>query len=57
MVQAFCETNEEMKLTSSAMEISFLNEQGGEYEEERNGEVVYLVAPMSWMKITSCKVK
>ena len=34
----FCETNEEMKLTSSAMETSFLNEQDGEYEEERNGE-------------------
>ena len=35
---AFCETNEEMKLTSSATETSFLNEQDGEYEEERNGE-------------------
>ena len=34
----FCETNEEMKLTSSATETSFLNEQDGEYEEERNGE-------------------
>ena len=34
----FCETNQEMKLTSSAMETSFLNEQDGEYEEERNGE-------------------
>ena len=27
-----------MKLTSSATETSFLNEQNGEYEEERNGE-------------------
>ena len=27
-----------MKLTSSATETSFLNEQDGEYEEERNGE-------------------
>ena len=34
----FCETNEEMKLTSSATETSFLNEQDGEYEEERNSE-------------------
>ena len=34
----FCETNEELKLTSSATETSFLNEQDGEYEEERNGE-------------------
>ena len=34
----FCETNEEMKLTSSATKTSFLNEQDGEYEEERNGE-------------------
>ena len=34
----FCETNEEMKLFSSATETSFLNEQDGEYEEERNGE-------------------
>ena len=37
----FCETNEEMKLTSSATEISFLNEQEGEYEEERNGEDIF----------------
>ena len=35
----FCETNEEMKLTSSATETSFLNEQHGEYEEERNSDV------------------
>ena len=35
---AFCETNEEMKLTSSATETSFLNDQDGEYEEERNDE-------------------
>ena len=35
----FCETNEEMKLTSSATETSFLNEQDGEYEEERNSDV------------------
>ena len=34
----FCGTNEEMKLTSSVTETSFLNEQDGEYEEERNGE-------------------
>ena len=34
----FCETNEEMKLISSATETSFLNEHDGEYEEERNGE-------------------
>ena len=34
----FCKTNEEMKLTYSATETSFLNEQDGEYEEERNGE-------------------
>ena len=34
----FCETNEELKLTSSATETSFLNEQDREYEEERNGE-------------------
>ena len=34
----FCETNEEIKLTSSAKETSFLNEQDGEHEEERNGE-------------------
>ena len=34
----FCETNEEMKLTSSATKTSFLNEQDGEYEEERNCE-------------------
>ena len=27
-----------MKLTSSATETSFLNEQNGKYEEERNGE-------------------
>ena len=27
-----------MKLTSIATETSFLNEQAGEYEEERNGE-------------------
>ena len=34
----FCETNEEMKLTSIATETSFLNEQDGEYEEVRSGE-------------------
>ena len=34
----FCETDEEMKLTASAAETSFLNEQDKEYEEERNGE-------------------
>ena len=34
----FSETNEEMKLISSATETSFLNEQDGEYEYERNGE-------------------
>ena len=34
----FCETNEEIKLTASATETSFLNEQDWEYEEERNGE-------------------
>ena len=34
----FSEAHEEMKLTSSATETSFLNEQDGEYEEERNGE-------------------
>ena len=34
----FCETSEEMKITSSVTETSFLNEQDGEYEEERNGE-------------------
>ena len=34
----FCETNEEMKLTSSATKTFFLNEQDGEYEEERNCE-------------------
>ena len=34
----FCETNEEMKLTSSATETSFLNEQDGQCKEERNGE-------------------
>ena len=42
----FCETNEEMKLTSSAMETSFLNEQGEEYEEERNGEEDILLVLM-----------
>ena len=31
----FCETNGEMKLTSSATETSFLNEQDGDYEEEQ----------------------
>ena len=30
----FCETNEEMKLTSSATETYFLKEQNGECEEE-----------------------
>ena len=34
----FCETNEEMKLTSSAAETSFINEQDREYEEEQNGQ-------------------
>ena len=34
----FCETNEEMKLTSSATETCFLNEQDEEFKEERNGE-------------------
>ena len=34
----FSETNEEIKLISSATETSFLNEQGGEYEKEWNGE-------------------
>ena len=34
----FCETNEETKLTSIATEISFLNEQDGEYGKEHNGE-------------------
>ena len=34
----FCETNEEMKLTSSAAETSFVNEQDREYEEEQNGQ-------------------
>ena len=30
-----------MKLTSSAMETSFLNEQDGEYKEERNGKDIF----------------
>ena len=30
----FCKTFEEIKLTSSATETSFLNEKDGEYEEE-----------------------
>ena len=34
----FCETNEKIKLTASATETSFINEQDWEYEEERNGE-------------------
>ena len=34
----FCEINEEMKLTSSATETSFLNEQDREYEKERIAE-------------------
>ena len=34
----FSEANEETKLTSTATETSFLNEQDGEYEEERSGE-------------------
>ena len=53
----FCETNEEMKLTSSAMETSFLNEQGEEYEEERNEEEDILLVLTTWMKTTSWKVK
>ena len=52
----FFETNEEMKLTSSATETSFLNEQDGKYEEERNARRIYLVTP-TWMKTTSWKVK
>ena len=53
----FFETNEEMKLTSSATETSFLNEQDREYEEERNARRIYLVTPTTWMKTTSWKVK
>ena len=34
----FCETNKEMKLTSSTMETSLLKEHDGEYEEEQNGK-------------------
>ena len=38
----FCETNKEMKLTCTATETSFLNEQDGEYKEERNsGEDIF----------------
>ena len=36
--QIFSEANEEMKLTSSATERSFLNEQDGEQEGEQNEE-------------------
>ena len=52
----FCETNEEMKLTSSATETSFLNKESGDYEEERNGEEDIFSAADD-MKTTSWKVK
>ena len=52
----FCETNEEMKLTSSATETSFLNKERGDYEEERNGEEDIFSAADD-MKTTSWKVK